>query len=108
MRILIMLRSAWQAFIYLLCDKYGEMPVPEMFKSFPDIVSIEQIMEMLHIGKSTAYALLRSNQIRHVRIVKKYIVPKRAIIGFLENSCYNKDQIINDRLNQQSSKGELP
>ena len=105
MTILTILRSFWRSIVRLLRDKRGEMNVPRMFVDFPDIVSIPQIMEMLHIGKSTAYALLRNNNIPHVRVGKKYIVPKQSVIGFLENSCYNQGQIINGRLIQQS-KGE--
>jgi len=106
MTILTMLRSFWRSIVRLLRDKRGEMNVPRMFVDFPDIVSIPQIMEMLRIGKSTAYALPRNNNIPHVRVGKKYIVPKQSVIGFLENSCYNNSQIINGRLIQQS-KGEL-
>ena len=77
-----------------------------VFTAYPDVVSIEQLMEMLHIGKSTAYFLLQSNQIQHIRVGKKYIVPKQAVIHFIDSSCYNKPQIINGRQNQQSPKGE--
>ena len=61
-----------------------------MFNSYPDIVTITQIMEMLGIGKSTVYNLLRANMIRHVRVGAKYIIPKQSIIDFLSYSCYNK------------------
>jgi len=77
-----------------------------LFNIYPDIISIEQLMEMLHIGKSTAYSLLQSNQIPHIRVGRKYIVPKQAVIHFIDSSCYNETQIINGRLNQQSPKGE--
>ena len=75
-----------------------------MFTAYPDIVSIHQIMEMLSLGKSSVYALLRSNTIPHVRVGRKYIVPKQSVIHFLGSSCYNENQIINGRLNQQSVK----
>ena len=65
-----------------------------MFESFSDIVSVEDIAAMLHIGKSSAYTLLQSDQIQHVRIGRKYIVPKQSVVGFLSHPCYNNDQII--------------
>ena len=34
-----------------------------MFKEYPDVVSVEQLMEMLQIGQSLAYRLLRSGAI---------------------------------------------
>ena len=69
-----------------------------MFNEYPDVIKINHLMEMLNIGKSSAYALLQNNQIHHVRVGKKYIIPKAAVIGFLGQTCYNDDQIINGRL----------
>jgi len=63
-----------------------------MFEQFPDIVSIEQVMQMLFIGKSTAYSLLKSNKIRHVRVGRRYLIPKKSVISFVSNSCYNGDE----------------
>ena len=59
-----------------------------MFSTYPDIVSVEQMAEMLNIGKSSAYALLQSSQVRHVRVGKKYIIPKQSIVDFIDNGCY--------------------
>lgn len=76
-----------------------------MFQNYPDIVSVEQIMEMLGIGKSSVYSLLKTNQLRHVRVGTKYIIPKSSVIDFACGMCYNNDQIINGRLINQSLKG---
>jgi excisionase family DNA binding protein len=70
-----------------------------MFENYPDIITIEDLMDMLHIGKSSAYSLLQQNQILHVRVGRKYIIPKQSVIGFISNFQYNDDQIINGRLN---------
>jgi excisionase family DNA binding protein len=59
-----------------------------MFEKYADIVSVEDMMRMLNLGKSTIYALLKSNQIRHVRVGKKYIVPKKAVVDFVNGLCY--------------------
>jgi len=71
-----------------------------MFKNYPDIITVEQLAEMLNIGKSSAYELLRSNQIYHVKVGKKYIIPKTAVLDFVGEICYNNGQIINGRLTQ--------
>jgi excisionase family DNA binding protein len=60
-----------------------------MFKEYPDIVTVEQIAHMLGIGKASAYELLQKNQIQYVRVGKKYIVPKNAVIAFVSGMCYN-------------------
>lgn len=76
-----------------------------MFNDYPDIVTVDHIIEMLGLGKSTVYSLLKTHQIRHVRVGAKYIVPKQAVIDFVSGVCYNDDQIISGRLIDQSSKG---
>ena len=68
-----------------------------LFDNYSDIVTVDMITQMLGIGKSSVYALLQSNQIRHVKIGKKYIVPKRAVIDFIDKTCYTADTIINGR-----------
>ena len=70
-----------------------------MFENYPNIVTIEHLMEMLHIGKSSAYSLLQQNKINHVRVGRKYIIPKKSVVGFVSNFLYNEGQIINGRHN---------
>ncbi len=69
-----------------------------MFSDYPDIVTVDHLMSMLHIGKSTAYSLLQNNQIQHLKIGRKYIIPKTSVIGFLDSMCYNGSQIIDGGL----------
>ena len=56
-----------------------------MFQNYPDVVTIEQLMQMLNIGKNKAYELIKNKTIQTVRIGKKYIIPKVAVIQFLSN-----------------------
>lgn len=58
----------------------------EMFSEYGDIVSIDDVMKMLHIGRSNVYKLLREKEIRYVRIGVKYIIPKKSIIEFIEKN----------------------
>jgi excisionase family DNA binding protein len=60
-----------------------------IFKDYQDIVSVEDIMRMLNLGKSSVYTLLRTNQIYHIRVGKKYIIPKQAVVDFVNGVCYN-------------------
>ena len=63
----------------------------DLFEKYPDIITINQLMEMLNIGKSSAYNLLQKKSIQHVKVGKKYIIPKTAVIDFTSKVCYNKD-----------------
>ena len=56
----------------------------EIFSNYPDLVGIADMRIMLgNIGRNTAYKLLKSNEIKHIRVGRKYKIPKRHIIDFL-------------------------
>ena len=57
--------------------------VYEMFSEYDDIVSVEDVMEMLHLGRVTVYNLLKSGRIHTLRVGKKYVIPKKSVINFL-------------------------
>lgn len=58
----------------------------EMFAEYDDIVSIEDVMKMLHIGRSNVYKLLREKEIKHIRIGVKYIIPKKSIVEYIKKN----------------------
>ena len=43
-------------------------------------------MPILHIGRNTAYELVRSKQIYSVKIGRQLRIPKQALIDYLENT----------------------
>lgn len=55
----------------------------EMFKDYPDIITILDLQAMLHIGRNAAYKLLQDNSIVSIRIGKKYIIPKASVANFV-------------------------
>lgn len=57
----------------------------EMFENYPDVLKVEELMQMLHIGRNRVYELLSTNAIRNIRIGRRYIIPKTGVIEFLEN-----------------------
>lgn len=59
----------------------------EMFINYPDVVSVKELMEMLHIGRNKAYELLQSNAIHHVKVGCRYIIPKINVIAFLKEAA---------------------
>ena len=56
-----------------------------MFTSYPDLVDITQLKEMLGIGISLAYRLVRNNTIQALKVGRQYKIPKRNIISYLTN-----------------------
>lgn len=55
-----------------------------MFRSYPDVVHVDELREMLGgIGRTTAYALLKSGRIESVKMGRVYLIPKIKVIRFL-------------------------
>ena len=54
-----------------------------MFKSYPDLVDIIQLKEMLGIGITLAYRLVKNNQIPALKIGRQYKIPKINIIDYV-------------------------
>ena len=51
-----------------------------MFTSYPDLVNINQLKEMLGIGINLAYRLVRNKTIPSVKVGREYKIPKRNVI----------------------------
>jgi len=66
----------------------------EMFTDYPDIVRIEDLQAMLQIGRNSVYTLLKQGLIKSIKIGKKYIIPKSAVIDFVKTACNNQLSVI--------------
>lgn len=60
-----------------------------MFTSYPDVVNVNQLKEMLGIGITLAYRLVKQNTIKSLKIGREYKIPKANIISFLEDGSIN-------------------
>lgn len=58
-----------------------------MFNNYPDILTVEQLCEILDIGKNTAYKLLNSGAIKSIRIGKVHKIPKISVIKFITTTA---------------------
>lgn len=50
-----------------------------------DILTIDEVCEILKIGKSQCYTLLRSKQLKGFQIGKTWKIPQAAISQFIHN-----------------------
>ncbi|HDR8505480.1 TPA: helix-turn-helix domain-containing protein [Bacillus cereus] len=50
-----------------------------MFENYDDVVHVEDLMEMLDIGRNKAYELLQSGKVKSFKIGKSYRIPKVCI-----------------------------
>lgn len=56
---------------------------PTSFDNLPLTLRVEELIPVLGIGRNTAYELVRSGQIRSIRIGRQLRVPKDAVLDFL-------------------------
>ena len=41
----------------------------EMFSDYEDVVTVDDVMKMLHIGKNSVYDLLKNHRIESIRVM---------------------------------------
>ncbi len=56
------------------------------FEQLPLVLHVKDLAEYLHICKNTAYALVRSGQIRSIRVGHCYLIPRDALSEFIMNA----------------------
>ena len=50
-----------------------------MFTSYPDLVDIKQLKELLGIGITLAYRLVKNNTIQALKVGREYKIPKKIL-----------------------------
>ena len=56
---------------------------PVSYSELPLTLHVEDLMPVLDIGRNTAYELVRSGQIRSIRVGRQIRSPKEALLEFL-------------------------
>ena len=54
-----------------------------MFEQYDDILTIEELCEILMIGRNAAYSLLKDQRIPAFRIGKTWKIPKKALESYI-------------------------
>ena len=60
------------------------------YRSLDDLplaLRVEDLMPVLAIGRNTAYELVRSGQIRSIRIGRQLRIPRDAVVKFLNGQA---------------------
>jgi excisionase family DNA binding protein len=59
---------------------------------FDDIISVDELQEVLKIGKSTTYQLLNSGKIKAFRVGRVWKIPKTLLNEFIIQSAVNNNK----------------
>lgn len=54
-------------------------------EDLPLALSVPEVAEVLNIGRSGAYALVRSGKLRSLKVGRKIRIPRMALSDFLNN-----------------------
>ena len=54
-----------------------------LFADYPDIVSVEELMEMLKIGKVLAYRIIDEKKVKAIKIGREYKITKESVIRLI-------------------------
>ena len=57
-----------------------------MFTAYKDVLTVKQLAEMLGIGITLAYRLVKQKTIQSIKVGREYKIPKHCVINYLEKS----------------------
>jgi len=58
-----------------------------MYENISEILTVEEVAEMLYIGKNTVYKLLDSGELSAFRIGRVWKIPRDSIEEFILKAC---------------------
>lgn len=58
----------------------------EIFSEYSDIVTVDEVMKMLRLGKNTVYKLLKDDEIMNVKVGARYVIQKQSVIEFVSTT----------------------
>lgn len=67
------------------------MRYTEMFRNEPNVLTVPEAAKLLRIGKNQAYELVKNGSLRVIKLGKKFIMPKPALVDFCRNEIKGMD-----------------
>lgn len=67
--------------------------VENIFTEYPNIVERGDLEKMLNIGRNTTLKLLKSGEIKSIKIGNAYKIPKVYVIDYLNAKASEKEDI---------------
>lgn len=58
----------------------------ELFETYPDVMTVQQVRQALGIGRTAVYRLLESREIACFMIGNAYKIPKISLIEFVQKN----------------------
>ena len=58
-----------------------------MFNEYEDIMTVEDVMEVLHVGKNRVYELLSEQKLSGFRMGRPWKIPKESVIEYVRKNA---------------------
>lgn len=58
-----------------------------MSEDYMDLITVEEMQELLGIGRNTAYSLLKEHKIKCFRIGKLWKIPRKSVEEYIREEC---------------------
>lgn len=71
-----------------------------MFAEYPDVMSVADIRKALGIGRTKAYELVNSGEIKSIKIGSAIRVPKPLLLDYINRKSYNNDEMDKHRYSE--------
>lgn len=71
---------------------WDKLIMNSIINNIPDILTVKDICSLLQIGRNTAYDLIHSGAIRHIRIKNQIRIPKSYVIEYIQQS--QKEEVL--------------
>ena len=63
-----------------------------MLQSYNDVLTVDEVCEILHIGKTNAYKLIKEGQVPSIKVGRQIRISKELLKKYISNEykvCYN-------------------
>lgn len=61
-----------------------------MVNQYQDLITVDELCEILLISRSVAYQLLSSGQIKCFRINRKWKIPRNSVYQYIAEQCNSR------------------
>jgi len=57
-----------------------------MFENYRDVVGIDELCEMIGVGRNKAYTLINTGEIKSFTVGKTHKIPKKCVIDYINEN----------------------
>lgn len=64
-----------------------------MLKDYPDVLTVKQLAQVLHICETSAYRMIKNREIGYRKVGRKILIPKICLFDYLRSARYTISEL---------------